>query len=42
LSGVAQWSGRDERALILDDVVTLRADAEHHRAAREDDDEVHE
>ena len=42
LLGVAQWSSRYERALVFDGVVTLRADAEHQRAAREDDDEVHE
>jgi hypothetical protein len=42
LLGVVQRSCGDERALILDDVVTLSADAEHQRAAREDDDEVDE
>src|SRR5215211_4079706 len=42
LLGVVQRSGGDERALILDDVVTLGADAEHQRRAREDDDEIRE
>jgi hypothetical protein len=42
LLGVTQWSCRYERALTFDGVVALCADAEHHRAAREDDDEIHE
>src|SRR5262249_27669539 len=42
LLGVVERGIGDERALLRDDVVTLRADAQHHRPAREDDDEVHE
>ena len=41
LGGVERRIG-DERALLCDDVVTLRGDAQHHRPAREDDDEIHE
>ena len=42
LPRVVQRGGCNERALLRDEVVTLRADAQHQRPAREDDDEVHE
>ena len=39
---VVQRGGRDEGALLRDEVVTLRADAQHQRPAADDDDEIHE
>src|SRR5262249_12258332 len=41
LRGV-EWGSGDEGALLRDDVVTLRTDAQHRRPAREDDDDVYE